>query len=131
MPSQVREHLAGSITRHWSGSAGAESKIAALPESLPAGEVTRLVSGGPFGWMIDGRLDEVDGRIALEVLENDRMSGPSHYRIWDDGTTEELPTEHTTYVLPPNYTPEDEERIRQEYFAHNGRVQAELRRRGF
>ena len=45
--------------------------------------------------MFDGRLDEMEGRVALEVLENSRMSGESYFRIWDDGTLEPLePVRH-------------------------------------
>ena len=131
LPPMTRDFLAGTIARHWRDPPGAERKIAQLPDSLPAGQVVRLVSGGPFGWMIDGRLDQIDDRIALEVLENDRMSGPSHYRVWDDGTTEDLPTEQTMYALPPDCSTEEEQRIKDAYYAHNRRVGDELRRRGF
>lgn len=98
---------------------------------MPEGIVQRLVSGGPFGWMIHARLDEIEGRIALEALEDDRMSGPSHYRVWEDGTREDLPTEDTSYMTPEGCPPEEVERIAQEYYAHNREVQGLLRERGF
>src|SRR5688572_1431712 len=98
---------------------------------MPPGEVVRLVSGGPFGWMIFGRLDAVEGRVALEALEDSRMAGPDHYRVWDDGTVEPLPNERTGYALPKDCTPEDEARIRAEFGEHNQRVQRLLRERGF
>jgi hypothetical protein len=106
--------------------------VAALPATLPAGVVTRLVSGGPFGWLVDARLDRVEGgRVALEVLEDSRMSGPEHYRVWDDGTKEPLENERIGMAFPPHATAEQKKAIEDEYYAHNGRVQALLRQRGF
>jgi hypothetical protein len=59
------------------------------------------------------------------------MSGPDHYRVWDDGTREALPTERIGYALPKDSTPEDEERIKREFFEHNHAVQQLLVERGF
>jgi hypothetical protein len=130
LPPAIHAYLSDLVRQRWSGK-DPEPALASLPRSLPPGRVQRLSGGGPFGWQIEGRLDEVDGRLALEALEDDRMSGPDHYRVWDDGTRESLPNEHIGYSLPKGYTPEDEERIKQEHFEHNHSVQQLLKERGF
>ena len=129
-PPAIRRHLEDLIRLRFSGR-DPEPALAALPDGLPPGTVTTLVSGGGFGWLMLGRLDEVDGRIALEALEDSRMAGPDHYRVWDDGSLEPLPNERIGYVLPKDHTPEDEQRAKAEYHAHNRRVQQLLRERGF
>jgi hypothetical protein len=133
VPEAIRAYVADRVARCWVGpDRDPAPVIEALPSLLPAGVVTKLVGGGPFGWMLHARLDEEDdGRLALEVLEDDRMGGPDHYRVWDDGTREELETERTTMVFPAGCSPDEEERIRQEFYEHNRRVQALLVERGF
>ena len=126
----IREYLVRLIETRWSGR-DEPPPIDGLPDAMPAGTVTYLAGRGPFGWLIEARLDEVDGRLALECLEDSRMAGPDHYRVWDDGTREELPNERIQYSSPPGCTPEELERIRQDYYAHNRAVQALLRERGF
>jgi hypothetical protein len=129
MPPAVREWLVERIEQVWPDPAPV---VAALPTELPPGQVHRLAGGGPFGLMYDGRLDEIDGRVALEVLENSRMSGEAYFRIWDDGTREPLePAPHIGYATPPNSTPEQRAAIEAEYFAHNRRAYDHLRARGF
>ena len=130
LPGPIRAYLVELVETRWSGRE-APPPIDALPEALPAGTVTYLAGRGPFGWLIEARLDEVDGRLALECLEDSRMAGPDHYRVWEDGTREELPNERIEYSSPPGCTPEELERIRAEYYAHNRAVQALLRDRGF
>jgi hypothetical protein len=79
--------------------------------------------------MFDGRLDEIDGRLALEVLENSRMSGESYFRVWDDGTIEPLePAPRLGYGYR---TEEEREAAEREYFAHNRTAYDLLRERGF
>ena len=132
IPPRIRAYVADRITSCWIGpDRDPGPVIDALPESLPAGQVKTLVGGGPFGWLLLARLDDEDGRLALEVVEDDRMSGPDHYRVWEDGTREELETEHTTLVFPKDCSPEEKERIEQRFYARNRRVQALLRERGF
>ena len=93
----------------------------AAPTELPAGQVVHLAGGGPFGLMYDGRLDEIDGRVALEVLENSRMAGESYFRIWDDGTLESLePAPWMAYSGDPT-----------EFYEHNRNAYDHLRSRGF
>jgi hypothetical protein len=125
VPAAVRVYVADRVARRW------PEGHAALPESLPDGQVTRLVSGGPFGWLVDARIDRIEGRVALEVLEDDRMSGPDHYRVWDDGSREDLETEHTTMVFPADCPPDEAKRIEEKFYAHNRAVQELLRQRGF
>ena len=126
MPAAVRAWLMDAIERAWPEPAAV---VAALPEALPAGQVRRLAGGGAFGLMFDGRLDEIDGRVALEVLENSRMSGESYFRVWDDGTVEPLePAPRINYAYR---TPEEREAAEREYFAHNRIAYDVLRERGF
>lgn len=130
VPPAIHAHLVELVRLRWTGK-DPQPVLARLPVRMPPGVVQRLASGGPFGWLIDARLDEIDGRVALEALENDRMSGPDHYRVWEDGTREQLANEHTAYAVPAGASPAEVERIEAEYFAHNGEVQALLAERGF
>ena len=114
----------------WSGRAE-DPPVGAIPRELPEGRVVRVAGGGPFGWLMDARVDVVGGRVSLEVLEDSRMAGPEHYRVWEDGTVEPLATEHTGYATPKDAAPEEVERIRDRFHEHNRRVQAQLRERGF
>lgn len=98
---------------------------------MPAGQVQRLCQGGPFGWLLEARVDLVQDRVALEICEESRMAGMRHYRIWDDGSFEPLPTARDGIVFPPGCPPDEEERIRQEHYAHNRAVYEELAERGF
>ncbi len=130
IPPVIREHLDELIRLRFTGRDPGPA-LAALPDALPEGVVQRLASGGPFGWCMFARLDDVDGRLALEALEDDRMSGPSHYRVWEDGAREALPNEHTSYGYPTGAPAEEIERAEQAFFAHNRAVQKQLRERGF
>lgn len=130
LPLPIRERLRALVELRWSGREE-PAPVDQLPETMPEGTVERLVSGGPFGWMIFARLDEVDGRIELEALEDDRMSGPGSYRVRDDGTKEELPSEWTTFITPKDCSPEELERLTQRFNAHNREVIERLRERGF
>jgi hypothetical protein len=129
MPAAVREWLAARIERSWPEPGPV---VAAIPEELPPGRVERLAGGGPFGLMFDGRLDEIDGRVALEVLENSRMSGESYFRVWDDGRLERLePVPRIAFATPAGSTPEERAAAEQAYFAHNRAAYDDLRERGF
>lgn len=130
IPSAILEHLRELIRLRWTGRDPAPV-LGALPDAMPEGSVQRLASGGPFGWCIFARLDETDGRIALEVLEDDRMSGPGHYRVWEDGTREALPNERTAYSVPTGAPAEEVQRAQEAFYAHNHAVQQQLRERGF
>ena len=126
LPAAIRAWLVEAIERAWPEPGPV---VAALPTALPPGRVERLAGGGPFGLMYDGRLDEIDGRLALEVLENSRMSGEVYFRIWDDGTVEPLePAPHIGYGYSSAEEKEDAERA---YFAHNRVAYEHLRERGF
>jgi hypothetical protein len=130
LPEPIQAYLRELLHIRWSGR-DVEPPLDALPRAMPEGVVQKLCGGGPFGWMIHARLDEIDGRLALEALEDDRMSGPDHYRVWEDGTVEKLPNEHTGYGHAKDATADEIERIKEAFFAHNRAVQAQLRERGF
>jgi len=129
MPSAIREWLVEVIERAWPEPAPV---VASIPAALPAGRVQRLAAGGPFGLMFDGRLDEIDGRVALEVLENSRMSGEWYFRVWDDGTSEPLePSPRLGYSFAADSTTEGRAVAERAYFAHNRIAYELLRERGF
>src|SRR5262249_41241279 len=119
LPAAVRAWLVEAIERGWKDPAPV---VAALPRELPAGQVVALAGGGSYGLRFDGRLDEIEGRLALEVLENSRMAGENYFRIWDDGTVEQL--EPAPWIA---HAAGQEE----EYFAHNRIAYDHLRSRGF
>jgi hypothetical protein len=126
LPPAIRAWLVGVIERSWPEPAAV---LEAIPTALAPGQVQRLAGGGPFGLMFDGRLDEIDGRIALEVLENSRMSGESYFRVWEDGTIERLePAPGPSYSYR---TPEEKPEAERAYYAHNRAAYALLRERGF
>src|SRR3954453_2141089 len=105
MPPAIRGWLVARIERSWPEPGPV---VETVPQELPAGRVERLAGGGPFGLMLDGRLDEIDGRIALEVLENSRMSGESYFRVWDDGGIEPLePSPWQEFAFAAGGTPEE------------------------
>jgi len=128
MPSAILEHLEEVVRRCWEAP---ETTVAGLPASMPASTVQQIASGGRFGFMIDARFDQIEGRLVLEVLTDNRMGGPDHYRVWDDGEVEPLEREWITHAVPAEASAEDIERAQAEYFDHNRAVQAKLRERGF
>ena len=130
LPPAVLQHLVQLIRMRF-GQRDPEPALRALPAAMPPGEVRSLATGGAFGWVIEARLDEIDGRLALECLEDSRMAGPEHYRVWEDGTREPLPNEHIGYSHAPGAPPGEIERVEAAYYAHNRAVQAQLRERGF
>jgi hypothetical protein len=126
IPAKIHAWLAERIERSWPEPGPV---IARIPAALEPGRVQRLAGGGPFGLMFDGRLDEIDGRIALEVLENSRMAGEVYLRVWDDGTIE--PLEPAPRIGYGYRTEEEREAAEREYFAHNRLAYELLRERGF
>jgi len=114
------------------GQQAVDDACAALPTTLPEATVLRLASGGPFGWLLDARLDrDGSGRYVLEVLEDSRMSGPDHYRVSEDGTCEALMNERTMMFLPRDATAAQRAETEREFFAHNRAVGMLLHERGF
>jgi hypothetical protein len=126
LPPAIHAWLVDRVERSWPEPAPV---VASIPAALPPGQVRRLAGGGPFGLMFDGRLDELDGRLALEVLENSRMAGESYFRVWDDGTIEPLePAPRLGYGYR---TEEEKAAAERDYFAHNRSAYDLLRERGF
>jgi hypothetical protein len=78
LPARIHAFLADGIERHGCGGGRDPRRVVeALPQSLPTGRVERLVSvGRSAGSSILALM--IDGRVALEGLENDRMSGSDH-----------------------------------------------------
>jgi hypothetical protein len=122
LPEPIRAWLAERVERSW-------PEPPPIPTSFEAGRVQRLAAGGPFGLMFDGRLDVIDGRLALEVLENSRMSGEVYFRVWDDGTVE--PLEPAPRIEYGYSSAEEQPAAEQAYFEHNRAAYARLRERGF
>ena len=119
LPAAIHAWLVETIERAWPEPGPV---IAALPPEWPAGRVQRVAGGGPYGLCFDGRLDEVDGRLALEVLENSRMAGENYFRVWEDGTVEPLePAPRLGHLVGEE----------EAYFAHNRLAYDHLRQRGF
>lgn len=132
LPGPIRAFLMDTIgQRLTAGDRDPHPILSGLPESMIAGQVQRLCEGGPFGWLLDARADRIQDRIALEICEHSRMAGMSHYRVWEDGTPERLPSVRDAIVFPPGCSAGDEERLREEYFAHNRAVYGALAERGF
>jgi hypothetical protein len=132
LPGPIRAFLLETIASKMSaGGRDPQPSLENLPASLPAGQVQRLCEHGPFGWLLDARVDRVDERIAVEICEESRMAGMSHYRVWDDGSIERLPAARDGMAFPAGSSTEDEARIRQEYYAHNHAVYDRLAERGF
>jgi hypothetical protein len=132
LPAPIRAFLLETIASRMSaGGRDLQPLLETLPGSMPAGQVQRLCEGGPLGWLLDARVDRVGERIALEICEDSRMAGMSHYRVWNDGSIERLPTAQDGIVFPAGSSIDDEERIRREYFAHNRAVYGRLAERGF
>jgi hypothetical protein len=132
LPDRIRAFLIDAIGRKMSAGEGDPQPIlSGLPESMIAGQVERLCDRGPFGWLLDARADRIQDRIALEVCEDSRMAGMTHYRVWDDGSVERLPSVRDAIVFPPGCSRDDEDRIREEYFVHNRAVYERLAERGF
>jgi hypothetical protein len=132
LPGRTRAFLVDTMGRRMSvGGRDPQSILSHLPRSMIPGQVQRLCEGGPFGWLLDVRADRIQDRIALEVCEDSRMAGMSHYRIWDDGSLESLPSVRDGVVFPPGCSRTDEERIRREHFVHNLAVYEALAERGF
>ena len=118
------------MRQRWTGKVP-QPKLDALPKTMPPGVVQRLASGGPFGWLIDAPRHPTHRPRAPPARAAHPKSGPEHYRIWDDGTREQLPNEWTAYSVPADASPEEVEAIKQRYYEHNREVQQLLQQRGF
>jgi hypothetical protein len=103
-PKPIIDSLTRWINACWyAPSPDATAALEALPRELPEGEVHLLASGGGFGLFIEGRIDRVDGRIALEIYCNDRMAGDGYYRIWEDGEQEDMPVDRDERLKSSGY----------------------------
>ncbi len=76
IPEPIYRYLCARVTHFFErrGHQAITDACAAVPGALPEATVMRLACGGPFGWLLDARLDrDDDGRYVLEVLEDSRM----------------------------------------------------------
>jgi hypothetical protein len=94
-------------------------------ETQHAGEIAEQ------GWLIQYLFGHDERGSYLDYYAQHRMTNARHVRIYESGTTEDLPSEQEFIVYPANATPEEMEQIQQEYYAYNRRVGEELRRKGF
>ena len=133
VPNQIKAVLQQRIRRTLEATSKAnDGATCEIPEALTLGVVRTIFSGGPFGWQLKARLDEVDGRLSLEALECDRMSGYSRYRVWEDGETDHsLPAPSDVYMVPGDATTEERRRLADEHRAEYQRAYDELKARGF
>ena len=78
------------------------------------------------GWFISW----VFGEDYLEYYAEHRMTNPRHGRIYADGRVEGLEAPREFIVIPAGADEAAERKAREDYYAHNRRVYAELRARG-
>ena len=90
---------------------------------------TRLKRPGRIrkaGWSISW----VFGEDYLEYYAEHRMTNPRHARIYADGRVEGLEAPLDGFVIPVGADEAAERKAREDYYAHNRRVYAELKAKG-
>lgn len=100
--------------------------------TLPADDVRERRGGHIFssGWHIGYVWGAAGNDEYLEILAQHRMTNDRHTRIYESGRIDELPAAHDFFSHPQDAAPEQIATAEREYFAHNARVNAELRARG-
>ena len=78
------------------------------------------------GWSIS----YVFGEDYLDYYAEHRMTNPRHVRIYADGRVEGLEAPRDGYVIPGDADEATERQAREDYYAYNRRVHAELRAKG-
>jgi hypothetical protein len=103
-------------------------QICLPPDDVAHKRRGKIVKGGWVIWYLFG----ADSRGEyLDYYATHRMTTDSHLRIYDNGITEHLPALHSGYVLPAGYTKEQEQLIKEEYFAQNRQIAEMLKEKGF
>jgi hypothetical protein len=83
------------------------------------------------GWTIYFRCGVDEAGDTLDYYATHRMTNDRHVRIHEDGRVEMLDAILDAVVYSEDSTPEQRRQIEEEYYAHNQRVAAELRAKGF
>ena len=78
------------------------------------------------GWSISYVFEE----DYLEYYAEHRMTNPRHARIYSDGRVEGLDAPREFIVIPAGADEAAEQQAREDYYAYNRRVYAELRAKG-
>ncbi|HYF62598.1 MAG TPA: hypothetical protein VD886_07265 [Herpetosiphonaceae bacterium] len=101
--------------------------------ALPPADVERRQRGhiSAAGWSIHYLFGADERGEYLDFYATHRMTNERHERLYADGGSESLPAPLPFMVFPADASPEDRERIQQEYYAHNREVGALLRAKGF
>jgi hypothetical protein len=100
--------------------------IALPPEHVRDRRRGKIVGGGWAVWYLFGE----DGRGGyLDYYASHRMTDDRHVRHREEGPAEHLPTIETFLIRSRN--PEEDARLKAEYFEHNRRVGRLLKEKGF
>lgn len=99
--------------------------------ALTASDLISVENGHHFhrGWHIGWVWNtDADGRRCLDILSEHRMTNMSARRFFSDGSSEylQVPWEFRRV----GDTPEEDERLKREYFEHNQQAYAVLRKSG-
>jgi hypothetical protein len=100
--------------------------IALRPEDVDARRRGKIVGGGWAIWYLFGEDDR--GRY-LDYYASHRMTDDRHLRLREEGPAEHLPTIQTFRIGSKD--PEEDARLKAEYFEHNHRVGRMLKEKGF
>jgi hypothetical protein len=101
--------------------------------TLSATALAQQTSGSiaAYGWHIHYLFGADERGLYLDYYASHRMTNDRHLRLYTDGTTLDLPAILEAYVYAADATEAQKRQAEQEYYAHNQRVLAELRRKGF
>jgi hypothetical protein len=98
---------------------------------LPDQALTQRARGeiDASGWHISYLFGRDERGEYLDYYASHRLADDSHVRIRANGDVEELPTIVSGYFGSDD--PEEDDRLREEYFARNRQIVEVLRRKGF
>lgn len=130
IPGPVHAFFVADVERRWREMSG--PVLAAIPETVPLSTMFVVAWGGPFGYCVEARIDEVDGRLLTAVWTENRMNGQDYFYVEPDGTVR-------ASAFGDHYRPglfngatESEVEAEEEWMAYDSRVVSDyLARRGF
>ncbi len=96
------------------------------PEDIAQRRSGRIVQAGWAIWYLFGSDDKGE---YLDFYSSHRMCGDRHARIFEDGTNEDFPAIISS--VPISRDPEENARLRAEFYARNERVAQMLAAKGF